>query len=56
MMNSHLLTQEEKDYLINLYRKYNISFIGIEDYGVVSIKGDTEKLEMDKTFELQIKM
>lgn len=55
-MNSHLLTQEEKDYFISLYREYNISFIDVEDYGVVSIKGDTEKLGMDKILELQIEM
>ena len=34
-MNSHLLTQEERDYFINLYKEYGIKKIGIEDYGPI---------------------
>ena len=37
-MNSHLLTQEERDYFINLYRKYGIKELGIVDYGMVRLE------------------
>lgn len=37
-MNSHLLTQEERDYFINLYREYGIKDLGIVDYGMVRLE------------------
>ena len=57
-MNSHLLTQEERDYFINLYREYGISTIGIEDLYYVSLsKEGADKLGMGKAlFKLIAKM
>ena len=57
-MNSHLLTQEERDYFINLYREYGISTISIEDLHYVSIsKEGADKLGMGKAlFKLIAKM
>ena len=39
-MNSHLLTQEERDYFINLYREYGIKDLGIVDYGMVRLESE----------------
>jgi|GEM_PF-830479 hypothetical protein len=39
-MNSHLLTQEERDYFINLYKEYGVKELGIVDYGMVRLEPD----------------
>ena len=39
-MNSHLLTQEERDYFISLYKESGIKELGIVDYGMVRLESD----------------
>jgi hypothetical protein len=56
-MNSHLLTQEERDYFINLYKEYGIKEIGIEDYGTIYFSDcDIHRIPGDEHWSLISKM